>query len=122
MFERSSRSKLRFTSSKGLLTTEDLWDLSLQSLDSIAKRVNKQLKESEEESFIETKSASNSEAELALGILKHIIAAKIAQKEAAKTRSENMARKARIEEVLMQKEDEDLLGKSKEELEAMLNA
>ena len=35
LFITASREKLRFASSKGLLTTEDLWSLSLTSLDAI---------------------------------------------------------------------------------------
>ena len=49
MFERAAKRKLRFTSSKGSLSVEDLYDLSLTSLDSIAKGVNRQLKAEAEE-------------------------------------------------------------------------
>jgi len=71
MFEKASRSKLRFMSTKGLLTVEDLWDIPLTSkngvsLDDIAKSLHKQIKESEETSFVEEVSKKNTELSLAL--------------------------------------------------------
>ena len=57
MFEQASRSKFRFNSSQGLLTTEDLWDLPLTStryanLNDIAKELNRTLKATAEEDFV----------------------------------------------------------------------
>ena len=57
MFERASKLKLRFNTEKGMVTTEDLWDLPLLQrnavdLDSLAKNLNKAVKESGEESFV----------------------------------------------------------------------
>jgi len=44
MFRTATRSKLRFSASMGYVTTEDLWDLSLIELNSIAKDLNAKLK------------------------------------------------------------------------------
>ena len=44
IFEKASRLQLRFASTKGSLSVEDLWGLSLESLDTLAKAVNKQIK------------------------------------------------------------------------------
>lgn len=120
MFERAAKSKLRFSSSKGQLSTEDLFDLSLQSLDAIAKAVNKQIKAEAEESFIEEKSKASSELELKLDILKYIIADKVKIAEANKKRSETLARKQEIEEVILRKKSQQLENLSVEELTAML--
>ena len=38
IFEKASKQKLRFVTSKGMISSEDLWDMSLQSLDIIAKK------------------------------------------------------------------------------------
>lgn len=77
MFEKAAKCKLRFQSSKGALSVEDLFDLSLTSLDNLAKDVNRQLKAEVEESFIEKKSQNSSDLELRLDILKHVIAYKV---------------------------------------------
>ena len=49
IFEQASRLKLTFSTNKGQLSVEHLWDLSLDSLDTLAKGVNRELKASEEE-------------------------------------------------------------------------
>lgn len=116
MFEQAVRQKLRFKLSNGFATTEDLWDLSLQSLDTLAKSLNKQVKESEEESFISTKTKENKELELKFEVVKHIIKVKLDEAAEKKTRLEKAQRKAKIKEILEEKENESLKGKSTEEL------
>lgn len=44
MFEKASRIKLRYSTNRGVLSVEDLWDLSLEQLDPIAINLNKSLK------------------------------------------------------------------------------
>mgnify|MGYP001564962648 CR=1 FL=1 len=119
MFEKAAKCKLRFQSNKGVLSTEDLFDLSLTSLDLIAKNVNRQLKAEAEESFIEKKSDSSSEMELRLDILKHVIAYKMDVAEANKKRAETIAKKSQIEDILLRKKSEKLENMSEEELVAM---
>lgn len=120
IFERASRGKTRFSTSKGELSTEDLWDLSLTSLDTIAKSVNKQLKTESEESFIEVKTSANTELELKLEILKHVITSKQAYAAAAKTKAEKQAKLNQLKELVAQKSNEALSQKSVEELSAMI--
>lgn len=121
MFERAARIKLRFQSSKGVLSTEDLFDLSLTSLDSLAKSVNRQLKAEAEESFIEKKSSSSSVLELQLEILKHVIAEKLAVQEANAKRAETVAKNEQIKEILLKKKNQQLENMSVEELQAMIS-
>jgi hypothetical protein len=110
MFEKASRLKLRFESSKGLLTVEDLWDLPLTSrragtsLDDLAKNINRQLKEDQEESFVE-RSTKNTELELAFDIIKHIITVRLAENDAKRVLAENKAKKEKLLEVIARKED-----------------
>ena len=81
IYKIAASSKLRFASSKGQLTVEDLFDLSLPNLDALAKTVRRELKYAEEEeSFIETKSPENTVLELKLEILKDVIATKLEEK------------------------------------------
>jgi spore cortex formation protein SpoVR/YcgB (stage V sporulation) len=121
LFEKAAKQKLRFNSSKGQLTVEDLFDLSLTSLDNIAKAVNRKLKDEVEESFIQKKSTASAELELQLDILKYIIEYKTSVEEANKKRAETVARKHQIEEILMRKKSQELEDLSVDELQAMLN-
>ena len=73
MFEKASRMKLRYQTNRGVISVEDLWDLSLESLDAIAISLNKKLKESQTESFIKTKTKDTTELELKFNIVKHNI-------------------------------------------------
>ena len=125
MFERASRMKLRFDSEKGKLSTEDLWDLPLttrngMNLDTIAKTVNKALKEEGEESFVEKKSNKSSILELKLNILKHIIQYKLDLAEKKENAMLEKANQEKIMGIIAEKEDEALKGKSIDELKSML--
>lgn len=122
IFERSTREKLRFLTTKGTISTEDLWDLSLESLDRAAKSLNKQVKEDGEESFIKTKTAANKTLELQFEIVKHVITVKMAEAEEKKLRAEKNARRAQILELIAKKEVANLEGKSIEELTSELAA
>jgi hypothetical protein len=120
MFEKALKQKLRFDTSKGSISTEDLWDLSLASLNEIAKEVNKKIKASEEESFIDTKTTTSTKDQLKLEVLKFVIADKIATRDAYKARAEKQAQVAKIKSLIANKADEQLANASLEELSAML--
>lgn len=120
MFEKAAKLKLRFTTQKGLLTTEDLFDLSLPSLDRVAKEVNRILKESDEESFISTTRKDTTNA-LRLEILKYVIKEKMEAKEAAKVKGVKAAQKAELEELLTAKKREGLSNLSEEEIQKKLD-
>lgn len=116
MFEKATRMKLRFQTSRGVLSVEDLWDLNLESLDSIAIGLNKKLKESQTESFIKTKTKDTTELELKFDIAKHIIDVKVAELEARKDAAEKRAKKQKLMELISKKQDAELEGKSVDEL------
>jgi hypothetical protein len=118
MFERASRSKLRF-SYRGLISTEDLWDLRLESLDEIYRLTNAELKEMSEDSLLEKKQIGVEVLELQVAIVKHIFEVKIAEADARKDAQERKARKERILEIIAKKQDEDLEGKTLDELKAL---
>lgn len=54
MFETALRGKFRFPF-RGLISTEDLYDLPVESLDSIFKELNSQIKRVKEESLLGSK-------------------------------------------------------------------
>lgn len=120
LFEQASRAQLRFTLPKGVITTEDLWSLRLEDLDTLAKKLNKEIKDSNEESFITTRSTANKKLELAFEIVKHVINVRLAENEKRAKSAENAAKRAKLLELIAEKEDENTKGKSIEELKAEL--
>lgn len=118
-FEKASRVKLRFATSQGSLTTEDMWQLSLNDLNTIAKGVNKQLRDEGEESFLSTATKkAGSQNDLRLEIIKHIIGVRESELADSKVRAENRAKLARLEELAANKEDEEFTKKSLDEINA----
>lgn len=120
IYEQAIRSKMRFITNKGCLSMEDLWDLSLESLDALAIGYNNESKSSESGSFIGKKSTASEVAKLKFDIVKHIIDVKIAERDAAETAVEKKNQKQRILQLIADKEHSALAGKSKEELEQLL--
>jgi len=122
-FEKATRNKYRFPSAKGNLTSEELWDLSLASLDTIAKQVHKGIKVNEEESFIPTAASRASVSTLAsnkLEILKHIIGVKVTAKEVSTKRAAKSARLTKLRELASNKADEALSASSLADIEKMI--
>ena len=120
MFEYATRNKVRFPF-KGLISAEDLWDLSLTNLDSIYKTLNKQVKQSEEESLLDTKTTVDKELDVQIAIVKHIVAVKLAEQEAREKASAKKAQKQKIMAIIASKQDEALQNSSVEDLQKMLD-
>ena len=120
MFEVASRMKFRFHYN-GIIQVEDLWDLSLTSLDSIFKLLNSQVKNSQEESLLETQNKKDEETLTKIEIVKHIVSVKLAENEKRKKARERKEKRAKLMEIMSYKQDESLQNKSLEELSAMLN-
>lgn len=99
LFEIATRNKYRFPF-KGWISTEDLWDLSVQNLDSIFKTLNKEFKTTGEESLLGTKTTEQNELSNKIEIVKHIVSVKLADKAKAQTARENAERRQQLLEVL----------------------
>ena len=120
MFEIATRNQFRFAF-KGMLNVEDLWQLSPRDLDTIFKTLNSQLRQIKEESLLETKSMEDQILDVKIQIVKHIF--NIKQEEEAKRikAKENKEKKQKLMEILANKENQDLLNKSKEDIQKMLD-
>ena len=118
IFEQAAREKLRFETPKGFFSSEEVWDLSLTSLDMLARAVNKRLREAEEESFIPTAHQPRvvSHDALRLDILKHVIVTKADERDTARKRAEDRAKLLRLKELLAAKEDDAFKAMSQEEI------
>ena len=125
IFEKATRLRLRFATSRGAILTEDLWHLPLTGvngcdLDSCAKAVNAEIKKEEEESFVKPRGEKSSELELRLEILKHVIKARLDEMDEKENAAVKATKRAKILQLIEDKKDDELKGKSTEELEKML--
>lgn len=121
MYKKASKLKLRFSTSKGNLSTEDLWDLSLEQLDAIAVKLDEQIEKSPRKSFIKTISKVNETLELKFAIVKDVIDTKMAEQAARENQQAKSAQRQKILELIAEKEDFELKGKSADELRKMLD-
>lgn len=121
LFIMATRQKFRFNF-KGIATVEDLWDLNVRDLDTIFKGLNAQAKQAKEESLLAVKSKEDAVLEAKIEIVKHIVKTKLEEAEQRRVRAENREKKNRIAEILADKQDEELRGKSVEELQKLYNS
>jgi len=128
IFEQASRRKLRFDTTKGQLTVEDLWDLPLTttkplatSLDDVARSLHRQLRNEDTISFVTPSAGVDTDKQLAFEIVKYIIDVRMAENEATRTRQAKAAQKQKLLEIIAEKQDTDLRSKSVDELMAMID-
>ena len=121
MFEFALRNKVRFPY-KGMISVEDLYDLSARELDSVFKTLNAQVKKSQEESLLATKTKEDETLSVQIEIVKYIFNTKLAEAEAAKQSRELKEKKQMLLGLIAEKENEELKNKSADELKAMLES
>ena len=124
MFKEATRLKLRFNTEAGNLSVEDVWDLPLtsekkSSLDKLAKALNKELKNSEEKSFVETPSKANATLQLKFSVVKEIIKVRLDEREARKAAADRKDRKELLNGIILKKENAELETSSLEDLKKM---
>jgi len=123
MFKQASRKKLRFTSPRGELSVEQLWDLPLQSttkanLNDIAIEISSSIKTVE--NFITGQSKDNSIGELKLSILKEIIADRLQENKDNMEKQKTLKEIAKLEGIQEAKADKALEKLSNKELNRKL--
>ena len=120
IFEYAVANKLRFNY-KGLISVEDLYDLSTIQLDSIYKSLKREQKKEDEDSLLSTVSTEDKIISIKIEIVKAIVAKKLAQEQALKTAAEKRKKKQRLLAILDRKQNEALESKSMDEIQAMIN-
>lgn len=125
MFEMASQFKFRYPW-KGVITTEDLWDLNQGQLDTVYKELSKELKACQEgDSLLSAKPANifNREQELIakIEVVKYIFNCKQQAAELNRIEVERAAKKQHILEVLAEKQENALQNMSEEDLKKMLD-
>lgn len=126
IFETASRTALRFATNRGQISTEDLWSIPLQSksgydLDNIAKEHNAALKGVTDESFVVTADhPQKAEYALKLEIIKHVIAVKLAERQASANAAAKAAERQKLLAVLEKHQTTALESMSIEQVQARL--
>jgi hypothetical protein len=121
MFKEASRLKLRFPTTRGSLTTEQLWDLSLTELDTLAVSLEEAYESGKGKSFLTKKTLKDKTVKLQFDVVLDVLQTKSEAADAAKTVRENKEHDNKILALIAEKKEGDLKGKSIEELEAMLS-
>lgn len=119
LFELATRNKMRFPF-RGMISVEDLWDLSLTNLDSVFKTLNAEAKKFEEESLLNTKSKEDEEISNKIDIVKYIVNVKLEEKRAREDARKNAEMKQRLLEIKAKRQDAALENMSDEDLDKML--
>lgn len=126
-FVKATKNKFRWDSPVGQLSVEDLWDLPLTStkknvanLDDIAIGLNQQLQQQNTQSFVKKTNTSNAELQTKFEIVLYVIEAKQIEQTRSEERAAKAEQKKALLSILAQKQNEELMSKSSEEIKALI--
>lgn len=129
IFKKASKKKLRFNTNRGVLSVEQLWDLSREEIRhlvivarNIAKKSSGEVNDSELSFLDSPAKAKATDDELRFEILKDIYLTKKTAEEKAQKRAEVKANNKKILELIARKQDEALEKKSIKDLEELLES
>jgi hypothetical protein len=125
IFEQASRKRLTFSTARGVLCVDDLWDLPLTSstkpnLNDIAVGLHKLVQETEI-SFVDDAREANTDLQLRFDIVKHIIDVKKKERDDARDAAAKKERKQKLMEVLARKQDVALESMSEDEIKKLID-
>lgn len=125
IFEQGTKRHLRFPTTLGVLTIEDLWELPLLGgklcLDDIAINLDTLVTHDRTKSFVTENKAADPDITLSFEIVKRVIEIKKAASDKARKARETRETKQKIMAIIATKQDEELASKSIEELSALVD-
>lgn len=119
-FKLACQQKLRYQTNKGLLSTEQLWDLSIEDLDALAVSLDSEFKESGKKSFLVKTSVKDKTTKLKFDVVLDVLNTKDEELQNAKQAANDKDHNKKIIALIAEKQDESLKGKSIKQLEDML--
>ena len=119
LFINATRANYQFPF-RGMINVIDLWDLSLTNLDSVFKTLNAEVKKSEEESLLNTKSREDEEISNKIEIVKYIVSVKLDEKKKREDAKKNAEMRQRLLEIKAKRQDAALENMSDEDLDKAL--
>lgn len=120
IYKQASRLKLRFQTEKGPLSAEQLWDLSIASLDKLAVALEKEYEKSDGKSFVRKSTEKDKVAKLRFDIVLDVLNTKMEEDEAARNASDVKAHNEKILSLIAKKKEAAFEGLSVEELEKQI--
>jgi len=123
MYKQSLQLKLRFETSKGLLSIEQLFDLNQSQLANVVRNLKKKIVSDTDNdlAFLDENAPQvNQEDQLRFDIAKDIYLTKKAERDEARTALEVKQHNQKIMELIQNKKDESLTQMSVEDLEKLL--
>lgn len=124
MYKEAARLSLRFPTSKGSITVEDLWKLPLikadPCLDDLAIDLSRAIERSPGKSFVLEVADVNETLQLKFDIVKDIIDTKLLEQESRKLLTAKAEKKKEILALIAEKQKDALGEQSIEQLTAML--
>lgn len=114
--------KVRFNTSKGSLSIEQLYELSQTDLANVIKSQKQVLKKTDEGElgFLDEISKVDAKEQLKFDILKEVYLTKKSESEALRNAKEIKEHNQKIMELISNKQESELLGKSVDELKTLL--
>ncbi len=122
LFEKATRQKLKFNTPRGVLRTEDLWDLPLTQLNTLAKKLKKELKADAEEDFLADVSTEDATLKLMFDVVLYILTVKKDEKVARDNAQAKKAEKQKLLKLLGDAQDEELKKLTPAQLQAKIDA
>lgn len=117
IYKQAIRKHVRFEF-KGLRSVEELWDLTLEQLNSIFKALSVQ-RQAIAETLLSIKDAETTELDLKIEIVRDVVATLLKEKEDREESANNAARKQKILTAIARKQDDELANLSVAELEEL---
>lgn len=127
IYKKASKKKLRFSTNRGSLSVEQLWDLPKEEIRQLVIKAREAAKKSSGEvsdtelSFLDAPAKTKAtDDELRFEILKDIYLTKKSAEEKAQKKAEAKRNNQKLLDIIARKQDEALENKSIKELEKML--
>ena len=120
IFEKATRLNVRFEY-KGQIGLEDLWDLSLEALDSIYTKLMASAKRSSDDGLLKTRKIEDKLTDLKLEIVKRVFEVKQEEETNRKLLAKKRQQKEFLKGVLEQKQNQAVLDMPVEKIQEMLD-
>lgn len=120
LFEIATRAKYRFVY-KGVITTEDLWDLDVVQLNDIFKSLKSEQRKATEDSLLAQPTPEDAILDNKIAIIRHIVSTKLDEAKRAEDAKELRDKRQKLMAIMAEKQDAALRAKTPEELQKMLD-